>query len=178
VQENLRTSVSRLETQLSTLQAELATARADREAATQHVQQLEASAAHSRTEFDALRQQNEVLDERACDAESRVRMLLDQFESSVDNYRRQSQIPVGAAAVGINGGHHRAGNDSVSGDKREPSTYEAMTRAFMAVDDRNSAMAVVNEGLSRGYPAAVAGKILELVGGGRPAVNSAGEATA
>ncbi|KAF1964905.1 hypothetical protein BU23DRAFT_41085 [Bimuria novae-zelandiae CBS 107.79] len=53
--------------------------------------------------------------------------------------------------------------------KREPSTYEAMTRAFMAVEDRTSAMAVVNEGLSRGYPAAVAGKILELVGGGRAA---------
>lgn len=58
--------------------------------------------------------------------------------------------------------------DSVSEDKREPSTYEAMTRAFMAVEDRASAMTVVNEGLSRGYPAAVAGKILELVGGGRP----------
>jgi hypothetical protein len=116
VQTNLKTSVSRLETQLSTLQAELAIARTDREAATQHAQQLETSAAHSRTEFDALRQQNEVLDERARDAESRVRMLLDQFENSVDNYRRQSQIPVGAAAAGINGGHHRAGHDSVSGD--------------------------------------------------------------
>ncbi|KAF2189799.1 hypothetical protein K469DRAFT_658981 [Zopfia rhizophila CBS 207.26] len=63
--------------------------------------------------------------------------------------------------------------DSVSEDKREPSTYEAMTRAFMAVEDRTSAMAVVNEGLSRGYPAAVAGKILELVGGGRPPVTDA-----
>jgi pentatricopeptide repeat protein len=57
--------------------------------------------------------------------------------------------------------------DAVPESKREPSTYEAMTRAFMAVEDRASAMAVVNEGLSRGYPAAVAGKILELVGGGR-----------
>jgi len=57
--------------------------------------------------------------------------------------------------------------DAVSEAKREPSTYEAMTRAFMAVEDRASAMNVVNEGLSRGYPAAVAGKILELVGGGR-----------
>ncbi|KAJ4301855.1 hypothetical protein N0V90_003951 [Kalmusia sp. IMI 367209] len=59
--------------------------------------------------------------------------------------------------------------DAVPEAKREPSTYEAMTRAFMAVEDRASAMAVVNEGLSRGYPAAVAGKILELVGGGRVA---------
>ncbi|KAF1930737.1 pentatricopeptide repeat protein [Didymella exigua CBS 183.55] len=57
--------------------------------------------------------------------------------------------------------------ESVPEARREPSTYEAMTRAYMAVEDRASAMQVVNEGLSRGYPAAVAGKILELVGGGR-----------
>jgi pentatricopeptide repeat protein len=57
--------------------------------------------------------------------------------------------------------------NSVSMDKREPSTYEAMTRAYMAVEDREHAMGVVNEGLSRGYPTAVANKILELVGGGR-----------
>ncbi|KAF2120783.1 hypothetical protein BDV96DRAFT_275607 [Lophiotrema nucula] len=63
--------------------------------------------------------------------------------------------------------------DAVPESKREPSTYEAMTRAFMAVEDRASAMTVVNEGLSRGYPAAVAGKILELVGGGRPSANEA-----
>lgn len=65
--------------------------------------------------------------------------------------------------------------EAVPEEKREPSTYEAMTRAFMAVEDRASAMAVVNEGLSRGYPTAVAGKILELVGGGRapPAADSA-----
>lgn len=57
--------------------------------------------------------------------------------------------------------------EAVAESRREPSTYEAMTRAYMAVEDRAAAMAVVNEGLSRGYPAAVAGKILELVGGGR-----------
>jgi pentatricopeptide repeat protein len=62
--------------------------------------------------------------------------------------------------------------DSVPLDKREPSTYEAMTRAFMTVEDRANAVQVVNEGLSRGYPSAVAGKILELVGGGRPAHSS------
>ncbi|KAF1835501.1 hypothetical protein BDW02DRAFT_597256 [Decorospora gaudefroyi] len=60
--------------------------------------------------------------------------------------------------------------DSVPESRREPSTYEAMTRAYMAVEDRAAAMTVVNEGLSRGYPAAVAGKILELVGGGRAPV--------
>ncbi|KAJ4323782.1 hypothetical protein N0V94_001702 [Neodidymelliopsis sp. IMI 364377] len=63
--------------------------------------------------------------------------------------------------------------ESVPESKREPSTYEAMTRAYMAVEDRTAAMAVVNEGLSRGYPAAVAGKILELVGGGRAPAEAA-----
>ncbi|KAF1943233.1 hypothetical protein EJ02DRAFT_145756 [Clathrospora elynae] len=61
--------------------------------------------------------------------------------------------------------------ESVPESRREPSTYEAMTRAYMAVENRAAAMAVVNEGLSRGYPAAVAGKILELVGGGRAPVS-------
>ncbi|TVY68671.1 Pentatricopeptide repeat-containing protein [Lachnellula suecica] len=55
---------------------------------------------------------------------------------------------------------------SVGRDKREPSTYEAMTRAYLAVEDRDSAKAIVQEMLSRGYPGAVSNKILELLGGG------------
>ncbi|PVH87435.1 hypothetical protein DL98DRAFT_405290 [Cadophora sp. DSE1049] len=55
---------------------------------------------------------------------------------------------------------------SVSREKREPSTYEAMTRAYLAVEDRLSAKAVVQEMLGRGYPGAVSNKILELLGGG------------
>ncbi|KAH0547728.1 hypothetical protein FGG08_000218 [Glutinoglossum americanum] len=62
--------------------------------------------------------------------------------------------------------------DVIGGAKREPSTYEAMTRAFLAVEDRESAMSVVREMLSRGYPAAVSGKITELVSGGASAYAS------
>lgn len=47
--------------------------------------------------------------------------------------------------------------------RREPSTYEAMVRAYLAAEDRDAAKAVVREALSRGYPSAVAGKIAELV---------------
>jgi pentatricopeptide repeat protein len=57
--------------------------------------------------------------------------------------------------------------NGVSKSKREPSTYEAMTRAYIALEDREAAMTVVNEALSRGYPTAVANKILDLVGGGK-----------
>jgi len=49
-------------------------------------------------------------------------------------------------------------------DKREPSTYEAMTRAYMMADKRDQALVIVNEALARGYPTAVASKILDLVG--------------
>ncbi|KAJ1326833.1 pentatricopeptide repeat domain-containing protein 1 [Microdochium nivale] len=56
--------------------------------------------------------------------------------------------------------------DSLGYEKREPSTYEAMTRAFLSAEDRKGAQAVVSEMLSRGYPNAVVTKVLELLGGG------------
>ena len=54
--------------------------------------------------------------------------------------------------------------DSLGMEKREPSTYEAMTRAYLAIEDRGNAKAIVGEALRRGYPSAVAGKICDLVG--------------
>ena len=57
-------------------------------------------------------------------------------------------------------------------EKREPSTYEAMTRAFLAVEDRDRASEVVQEMLDRGYPAAVSGKISELLGHGMSRTSS------
>lgn len=54
--------------------------------------------------------------------------------------------------------------DSLGAEKREPSTYEHMTRAFLSVDDHTSANNVVSEMLSKGYPSAVADKVLGLIG--------------
>lgn len=54
--------------------------------------------------------------------------------------------------------------DSIGIEKREPSTYEAMTRAFLGADDHSSAADIVQEMMSRGYPSAVTGKIADLVG--------------
>ncbi|WYZ45135.1 hypothetical protein EsH8_VIII_000451 [Colletotrichum jinshuiense] len=56
--------------------------------------------------------------------------------------------------------------NSVGHAKREPSTYEAMTRAYLAVEEREQAKGVVGEMLCRGYPSAVVNKVLELLGGG------------
>lgn len=63
--------------------------------------------------------------------------------------------------------------ESVSIEKREPSTYEAITRAFLTVEDRDSALGSVREMLSRGYPSAVSGKILDLLGHGMSRPNTA-----
>ncbi|KAL4912408.1 hypothetical protein BDW62DRAFT_215044 [Aspergillus aurantiobrunneus] len=60
--------------------------------------------------------------------------------------------------------HGWAAEGNVGKAKREPSTYEAMTRAFLAADDHTSASRTVQEMLSRGYPTAVAHKIADLVG--------------
>ncbi|KAF5022260.1 hypothetical protein F66182_5699 [Fusarium sp. NRRL 66182] len=57
--------------------------------------------------------------------------------------------------------------DAVGREKREPSTYEAMTRAFLVVEQREQAKGVVGEMLTRGYPSAVVNKVLELLGGGQ-----------
>ena len=57
----------------------------------------------------------------------------------------------------------KAAFDRVPMGRREPSTYEAMVRAYLAAEDRGAAKGVVREALGRGYPSAVAGKIAELV---------------
>jgi len=54
--------------------------------------------------------------------------------------------------------------DSLGIEKREPSTYEAMTRAFLSAEAHASANDVVREMLGKGYPNAVADKILGLIG--------------
>ncbi|EQL03038.1 hypothetical protein G6O67_000725 [Ophiocordyceps sinensis] len=56
---------------------------------------------------------------------------------------------------------------AVMRERREPSTYEAMTRAFLAVEEREQAKGIAGEMLTRGYPNAVVNKVLELLGGGQ-----------
>lgn len=53
--------------------------------------------------------------------------------------------------------------DCIGRAKREPSTYEAMVRGFLAAEDTASAADVVVEMKTRGYPPAVTNKIAELV---------------
>jgi pentatricopeptide repeat protein len=55
--------------------------------------------------------------------------------------------------------------DGRGGCRREPSTYEAMTRAYLAVGDNENAKRVATEMSSRGYPPAVEARVWDLLRG-------------
>lgn len=109
--DSMKATVSHLESQLSTIQSELAAARKEAELAATKTKQAESSANQTRADLDSLRQQYTVVEERAREAENRVQMFLDQFETSVDSYRRQSQVPGGS---GHDENTHRRTHDSVA----------------------------------------------------------------
>jgi len=116
MQESVKGSISSLEAQIGSLQGSLAESESARAALAQAhddaqlrhhaaVQQLSQSA----REVESLRQENGLLLGRATDAENKMRLFLDQFESSVDNYRRQSRLAAGPpppTGPGPNGVRH------------------------------------------------------------------------
>jgi hypothetical protein len=143
-QEKTKATIMGLEKQLAMAQSELAAARQEAEAAAHATRQAESLANQKHLDLESLRRQHTVVEERAREAESRVQMFLDQFETSVDTYRRQSQVPAGA----VNGEHsrHRAhdsvasaesiysnNDDSSTPDATRPAS--AATRNSMALDN-------------------------------------------
>ncbi|KJX96641.1 cell polarity protein (Tea1) [Zymoseptoria brevis] len=92
VQNKMQTSVNDLETKLTALQSELQTARSSHSNAQSDLTALQTSFTSSRSDIERLQKENSALEARARDAENKVQLLLDQVESSVDNYRRQSRL--------------------------------------------------------------------------------------
>ncbi|KAB8298673.1 hypothetical protein EYC80_000851 [Monilinia laxa] len=92
--------------------------------------QLATSSEQARHELDQLHEENAQLEKRAQDAEEKVSLLLDQVESSVDNYRRQSrQVD---SIVGI---------PATTTNKRNSIGHESVSESSMyggANDNRNS----------------------------------------
>ncbi|KAI7779645.1 hypothetical protein LA080_000669 [Diaporthe eres] len=144
LQEEIRTSQEQLEEQLQHVQQQLAETRQAQEEASKNSEEANTRLLASRKDLEQLQQENALLEQRAHDAETKVSMLLDQVETSVGNYRRQSrQVPSIASAEQIapalqkapsatssttnGGGHARAGSSDST------SVYEAMG------DARNSA---------------------------------------
>lgn len=95
IQNSVKESHSQLESQLSRVQSDLHSANQERDRYRQNNEQVQQQLAHhtqqTRTELDALKNENTMLETRALDAEQKVTLLLDQVGTSVGNYRRQSQ---------------------------------------------------------------------------------------
>lgn len=139
LQSEIEISRSELEKQLADVQHELETSRHERDSiAANHEQiqrQLSDSFEQARGDLEQLQQENSLLEQRALDAEQKVSLLLDQVETSVDNYRRQSHV-VNDATTG-NKGHVRnlSGIESISGESMYSDTTErAGDRSSMALD--------------------------------------------
>jgi hypothetical protein len=120
-QDNMKATVTRLEGQIHDLQSDLMSARGDVETAASARNQAEHMASQCQAELESLRHQHSQMEDRAREAESRVQMFLDQFETSVDAYRRQSQVPVDNSHV--DHGRHYA-HDSVASAESLYSRHE------------------------------------------------------
>lgn len=118
-QTELKSSVASLEERIKTLQEQLQSAESQLEHtkaahATSQADlfSLQATLLESRSDIDRLQKENSYLEERARDAENKVQLLLDQVESSVDNYRRQSRIAAETPTMNGTSFHHRGASDS------------------------------------------------------------------
>jgi hypothetical protein len=126
--------MSALEAQIATLKTTLGQAEKDRdvvkrqasESQAQHESRMNQLAERANAELEALRRANLELEARADEAEKKVQLFLDQFENSVDNYRRQSrqveQTSRGPNGIGASSARH-GHKESISGD----SIYSNMT---------------------------------------------------
>ena len=132
------TSLGSLETQISHLKSELAAAEAEKEKSrTEHErvkQDLYSTADRSRAELEQLKKENTLLETRASDAEQKVNMLLEQVETSVGHYRRQSQH--GHGMNGITRTHSNASSNTAGGRGRADSSVSQDSSSFP--DNRGS----------------------------------------
>ena len=113
--QQLQTKVQAMETEMRNagvdLQRNLESMRSELKQSNRQVEDYTAKLEARKRELEQLHNENAELEQRATDAEQKVSLLLDQVESHVDNYRRQSrQMPLTAAELhsGTNGlGHSR-----------------------------------------------------------------------
>ncbi|ROT35326.1 kelch repeat-containing protein [Sodiomyces alkalinus F11] len=116
LQEEIRASGAQLEERLRAVQEELEEVRRERDTALKTTEEVAETLSSSRRDLEQLQQANSLLEQRAQDAEQKVSMLLDQVESSVDNYRRRSrQVPSVSSELTAPGGGAGAGAGSANG---------------------------------------------------------------
>ena len=139
--EHVKTSVTQLERQMQDVRDELRAAQDERAqyktSSDQAQRELASVTQQARADLDQLKHENNLLESRALDAEQKVSLLLDQVESSVDNYRRQSQH---VQPNGVTGHHRNISATSATGGRprgdsmSQDSSYGPDNRSSVALD--------------------------------------------
>lgn len=141
LESNTTSSMENMKRQINRLQDQLEQAGLDKDAAlAEHARiqkDLLATAERTRSELDQLKQENGHLESRATDAEQKVNMLLEQVETSVGHYRRQSQHMQGTN--GISRSHSNASSNTAGRARADSSVSQDSTsfpdnRGSMALD--------------------------------------------
>lgn len=135
-------SIANLERQVAQLKADLASAEEVKDKSRSEYssmqQQLSAFADRSRAELEQLKQENNLLETRASDAEQKVTMLLDQVENSVGHYRRQShhggQGPNGILRTHSNASSNTIGRTRADSNVSQDDPSFPDNRGSMALD--------------------------------------------
>lgn len=91
LQSEMMTATTQLEKQMQAVRKELEAAKRERDSAVKHSEEASQRVNTSKKDLEQLQRENALLQERAQDAEEKVSLLLDQVETSVDNYRRRSR---------------------------------------------------------------------------------------
>ncbi|KAK5091418.1 Negative regulator of mitotic exit [Lithohypha guttulata] len=114
----MQSQIQTLESNLLSVQDDLETARSERDKQKSSYEELSRSIQKREKDLNDLKSENSMLETRALDAEHRVTMLLDQVGTSVNNYRRQSQMqPI----AGVNGLANNRASSSIAGHNRPTS---------------------------------------------------------
>ena len=159
MQDSVKTSIFQLEQQVSEVRAELQRAQQERDDFHGQNDHLVTLTRQAQADMEKLRSDNAALEARASDAESKVTMLLDQMEHSVDTYRRQSQMQLNGArhtrdpsnTSTYTGGANHSTSNSIGG---ESFSTTGLDRNSMALDNLASELETLRtqwEGTHRTY---------------------------
>ncbi|CAG8887884.1 unnamed protein product [Penicillium egyptiacum] len=140
LQERTSSSINSLESQITQLKQDLDQATTEKELSRSEHERLKqdllTAAEKSRTELDQLKQENTHLETRASDAERKVNMLLEQVQTSVGHYRRQSHH--GQVSNGISRTHSNASSNTISGGNGRARADSNVSQDSTFPDNRGS----------------------------------------
>ncbi|KAL2014176.1 hypothetical protein VTN00DRAFT_1701 [Thermoascus crustaceus] len=140
LEQNMSSSIANLESQIASLKEELNATKTERDRfRSDHEiakQQLIQAAEKSQNDLEQLKKENSLLEARAMDAEQKVTMLLDQVETSVGNYRRQSQHLQGLN--GLSRTHSNASSTTIGAMSGRPRAGSNVSQDDTFLDNRGS----------------------------------------